>query len=118
MAREVVGREGVGLGRQVCAPSRACWSEGFPRIALRLPDLPWPDGSAVHSGVRGRKQVAKCGATAPRGNPERGPSEGPARRLRREPASTWRRRAAAARQTQRSASELRISRKRDPPGAG
>lgn len=71
------------------------------------------------SSFGGERQEAgsKSGATARRGNPEQRPREGPARRERREPGSTWLSRGAAARLTQRSASELCASRERDPPGA-
>lgn len=40
-----------------CASGAVLSGAKEPGIALRLPDLPWRDGSAVRSGVRGRKQV-------------------------------------------------------------
>lgn len=70
-------------------------------------------------GGEGQEAGSKSGATVCRGNPQwrPGSSEGPERRQRRELGSTWLRGAAAARQTRRSVSKLRISQECDPPGA-
>lgn len=81
---------GLALARRECGPSRG----------------------------EGQDAGSKPGATARRGNAEPEPPRGPRAAGRREPGSPWPRRAAAARQAPRSASELCISRERDPPGAG
>lgn len=115
---QVTGREGRGPGGQVCARSRACWGEGPPNC-LETSGLALARRECSSCSGEGQEAGRKSDATTRRGNPKRrsGSSEGPAWRQRREPGSTWLSGAATARQTPRSASKLRISRERDPPGA-
>lgn len=118
MVLGVAGRKGGRPGRQVCTQSHACWGEGPPNC-LEISGFALTGQECSSFGGEGQETGSKSGATVCRGNPQwrPGASEGPERRQRRELGSTWLSGAAAARQTRRSVSKLRISQERDPPGA-